>query len=71
MSDAFHPVQSGDRELRFKKFPVEGVNMIKLFQRKVQLTTKNKDYTYREAIYDMIEFAYTQLVEKKSKRRKL
>jgi hypothetical protein len=71
MSETFHPTDSGDRTLRIDKFPVEGINMIKLFQKHVKLQTKNKRYTYREALYDLIEYGYTHLVEKKVKRKKL
>ncbi len=52
------------RELRIRKFPIQGINMIKLFQKQIRLTTKNKRYTYRQALFDMIEYAYIHVVEK-------
>jgi len=71
MENTFHPTETGDKELRIKKFPIEGINMVKLFQKRVQITTGNKRYTYREALYDLIEYGYIHLVEKRAKRKKL
>lgn len=52
------------KELRVREFPVPGINMIKLFQKQIRFTTKNKRYTYRQALFDMIEYAYINVVEK-------
>ncbi len=53
------------QELRIINFPVQGKNMIRLFREYVKLTAKKKKYTYKEALFDMIEYSYINLVEKK------